>query len=344
MVSNAQIDLSTEMFYYSDDNIYNSAVKVSDNIMNGALTTSYTSQKGANAFQIYSQQTFTYYQENMITSSYLQKYGVADNYQFSDETQMNFGANYSLKNNRDVFTILDFTQLSAYSNLSHAFSETDMLTGGYIYYNNRFKNFSLFSHSVHKMFLRWNSSFETETSFILSSDVSAKIYPETKISESGSVYQLNLFAQVGQSIAENTGLSLYGQMRKNLTAESRTFYYDNTLFYQDELFNDVFSNEGYEAGISLTKMFSGNAGIKAEINYSSRTFSNLPVFDANGNEVLPNRSDNQLGFGVEYHHDLSRYFSGVSLHLNWNYLINKSNDMLYKYNNQMYSVGFNYSL
>jgi hypothetical protein len=339
----AQFEISSEMYLYSDDNIYNSAAKISDNIYNATLNGAYNFSTEKNTLQLYNQNSASYYTQNIVTSSFLRKFGVADNYKFSETTQLNLGANYSIKNNRDVFTILDFSQVSTYANVRYSFSETDFLTGGYVYYKNTFSNFSLFSHDVHKTFLRFNSSFETETSLILGADVSAKLYSEKDATTANETYQLNLFAQVGQSIAENTGLSAYFQLRSNLTQATRTFYYDNTLFYQDELFNDVFSNEGFETGISLTKLFSPTLGIKAEAAYTKREYASLPVFDYDGNILAASRKDNQISFGLELQKDLSSYVRGVSLHANWSYLFNSSNDLFYKYDNQLISVGFDYA-
>lgn len=339
----AQLELSSEFYRYSDDNIYNSAVKVSDNIYNAALNGAYNFSSEKNTLQVYNQNSMNYYQENLGTSSFLRKYGIADNFRISDENSLNLGINYSIKNNRDVFTILDFSQISAYGNYRHSFSESDILTGGYIYYNNSFTNFSLFSHSVHKTFVRFNTSFETETSLILSCDLSAKLYPAAEGNPASEAYQLNLFTQVGQAIAENTGLSLYFQLRSNLSQTTRSFYYDNTLFYQDELFNDVFSNEGFETGISLSKLFSPTFGMKAELTYAKREYSMLPVFDYYGNIIASARLDNQIGVGLEIQNDLSTYVSGLAAHFNWNYLLNISNDAFYKYDNQLFSIGLDYS-
>ncbi len=339
----AQIEVSSELFRYSDDNIYNSSAKVSDNIYNASLNGAYNFSSGKNTLQLYNQNTMSYYQENIGTSSLLRKFGVADNVKFSETSQLNLGINYSIKNNRDVFTLLDFSQISAYGNLRYSFSESDFLTGGYAYYNNSFVNFSLFSHDVHKAFLRFNSSFETETSLILGGDVSAKLYPANEETPGSEAYQLNLFAQVGQALTNNTGLSAYLQLRSNLSQTARTFYYDNTLFYQDELFNDVFSNEGFETGMSLTKIFSSTFGAKAEFVYAKREYSTLPVLDFGGNVIASSRIDNQFAFGIELQKDISSYLRGVSVQANWNYLFNTSNDRFYKYDNQLFSIGLDYT-
>lgn len=339
---NAQLDISSEFYRYSDDNIYNSALKVSDNIYNTSLNGVYNFKSEKNTLQLFNQNSMNYYQENIETSSLFNKFGLADNFQISDVTQINLGINYSLKNNRDVFTLLDYSQISAFGNMRFSFSETDILTAGYIYYFTSFKNFSLFSNTVHKTFLRFNSSFESETSIILSSDISAKLYPAELGNPASEAYQVNLFAQVGQSVAENTGMSLYFQLRNNLSQVTRTFYYDNTLFYQDELFNDVFSNEGYEIGFTFTKLFSQAFGLKGEVSYSNREYSMLPALDFDGNTIAQARIDNQFGIGVEVQQDLSAYLNDLTAHLNWNYLINKSNDRLYKYDNQLLSIGLDY--
>jgi len=339
----AQLELTSELYRYSDDNIYNSAYKISDNIYNGSLNASYYVVTENNTLQFYNQNSVNYYQEYIATSSLFRKYGVADNLRISEKSQFNFGVNYGVKNNRDVFTILNFSQLSAYGNYRYSFAESDFITAGYVYNNNTFNNFSLFSHSVHKTFIRVNSSFVTETSLILGADISAKLYSENEPSAANQSYQLTLFGQVGQAIGEKAGLSGYFQLRRNLSQAARSFYYDNTLFYQDELFNDVFSSEGYETGLSLTKLFSKSFGAKAELTFSRREYNALPVMDTEGNVLASSRIDNQIGFGVEMQNDLSNYLPGLTLQFNWNYLINSSNDVFYKYNNQLFSVGLDLS-
>ncbi|PJC60663.1 MAG: hypothetical protein CO025_02625, partial [Ignavibacteria bacterium CG_4_9_14_0_2_um_filter_37_13] len=93
-VLHAQFEVSSEFYRYSDDNIYNSAFKVSDNIYNTALNGAYNFSSNKNTLQVYNQNSMNYYQENIGTSSFFRKYGLADNLRLSDESQLNLGINY----------------------------------------------------------------------------------------------------------------------------------------------------------------------------------------------------------------------------------------------------------
>jgi hypothetical protein len=95
--------------------------------------------------------------------------------------------------------------------------------------------------------------------------------------------------------------------------------------------------------MSLTKIFSSTFGAKAEFVYAKREYSTLPALDFGGNVIASSRIDNQFAFGIELQKDISSYLHGVSVQANWNYLFNTSNDRFYKYDNQLFSIGLDYT-
>ncbi len=342
-----QISLETYTENYYDDNIYNNSYKVEDFINSLSLNSGYNFESDFNNLQFYYSGNISYYQKNIFKSSSSHKIGVVDTYIFSDnDNPMNIGINYAWRNNREDFVLFDFNQLSAYANYRHTLSENKNILLGYIFNINSYKNFDIFSHYEHKSFITGIVSFETKTTITLGLKYNLKVYREniaTSI-DAHTNSQFGVSANISQSIDDYTGISGYASLKKNLKDAARYLSYNDFIFYEEEIFNDLYSNDGYDFGLSLAKYLSASVLTKVEIIYSKKNFSNIPVPDAEGYDTEIMRKDDQIAaaFAMEFY--LNNLISGLSLELNWNYIHNKSNDMFYNYNNNLLSIGFNWGL
>ena len=83
---------------------------------------------------------------------------------------------------------------------------------------------------------------------------------------------------------------------------------------------------------------------KLEFAYSKKDFPNIPVPDTEGYDTDIMRRDDQLSGALAIEFYLNSLISGMSLEMNWNYIKNKSNDLFYNYNNNLFSVGINWGL
>lgn len=261
-----------------------------------------------------------------------------------DFNPLNIGVNYSFRNNRDEFTIYNFRQLSTYANYRHSISETDFLIGGYIFSRNEYVNFSVFSNYEHKAFIKWISNLETLTSIMFSVEFNYKKYLEQYnfqgYANNGSFLKFHL--NVGQSFGESTGANVFIMLRKNLTEKSRYVINDSLIYYEEEIFNNLYSFNSIDAGFGFTQLLGDDFKISAEFRYSDRYFTSLYVADVNGTELNDLRKDHQLGIGFGLEYDLMKIINGITISATFNYIKNNSNDFYYEYSNQIFSFSIDY--
>jgi hypothetical protein len=343
----AQFSFETNMQNYYDDNIYNTSYKVDDFVNSFSLNSGYNIESDFNNLQFYYMGNISYYQKNIFKSSNSHKVGVVNTYLLSEnDNPINAGLNYSWRNNRESFIIFDFSQLSAYVNYRHSISGRSYVLIGYIFNKNDYDNFDVFSHYEHRSFITGMMSFETETTLSLGLKYNLKQYTNKIPKQSGSnnVSQLGLTVNVSQSIGIYTEISGYASFRKNITDGTRYFSYNDFVVYEEEIFNDLYSNDGYELGFSLIRYLSAAVLTKAEFIYSKKNFSSIPVPDAEGYDTDLLRNDKQIAGALAIEFYLSKLIGGMSLELSWNYIRSKSNDLFYNYDNNLLSADLNWGL
>ena len=194
--------------------------------------------------------------------------------------------------------------------------------------------------------MRSINSFESRTSLTVAAEIDQKIYTKKMQSQglTDEVLQAQLFLQIGQGITNELGLSAFAFFRNNISGGNRYFNTIDYIYYEEELFNDVYSSDGMAAGLTLTYLFLPNIMGKVAGSYEVRNYTDLPVADEKGNDLDELRMDNQFSAGACLEFGLSKILSGLYLSLNYNYIKNNSNDYYYDYNNQVYAItlGFDF--
>lgn len=341
----AQFNLYTYYQGIYDDNIFNNSEQVSDFINSFSFGSAYNIESEFNNVQLYYEGSLNYFQTTISKSFNTHRIGLVETHLFSvDDNPLNAGVNYSFRSNKDDFEVYDFDQLSVYINYRHSITETDFILPGYVFNRNNYKNFTLFSHNEHKLFLSWISNFETQTSLALNAEYSLKQYFEEYDFEGylNEASQLKFRANIGQSLSETTGMNGYVLYRKNLSDGSRYLISDSLVYYEEEIFNDIYSYDGIETGLGFKHYFNKNIELNLEAKYLIRNYASLPAVDRSGMELNATREDNQLGFGAAITFNLSKFMSGLSLSATWNYFKNNSNDYYYQYSNQIFSASLGY--
>jgi len=343
----AQFYLTTDIEGYYDDNIFNNYLQESDfiNAFSGEL--GYDFETEQNNFEIYYTGFFNRYYKYTDKSTTIHKLGAVNTYLFSEyDNPLNVGINYAVRINKEDYFIYDFNQVSAYANYMHSISESNKIQLGIIGNRIDYENFSLFSHYQLKAFLRSINSFESRTSLTFAAEIDQKIYIEKRQSQglADEVLQAKLYLQLGQGITDELGLSAYVFLRNNISGGNRYFNSIDYVYYEEELFNDIYSNEGVETGLTLSYLFLPNIMGKITGVYQVRNYTDLPAADEEGNELEEMRKDNQFSAGASLEFGLSKILSGLYLSLNYNYIKNASNDYYYDYNNQIYAItlGFDF--
>lgn len=345
--THAQLYFSAEMEGYYDDNIFNNYLNESDFINAFSGEIGYDFETDQNNFELYYTGFLNRYYKYSDKSSTIHKIGAVNTYLFSEsDNPFNIGVNYTSRINKEDYYIYDFNQISAYANYMHSISDLNKIQIGVIGNRISYENFSLFSHYQIKGFIRSINSFESRTSLTIAAEIDQKIYIE-KIKEQGladQVLQTKLLMQLGQGITDNLGLSAFAFVRKNLSSGNRSFNSDDFIFYEEELFNNIYSNEGIETGITLSYLFLPNIMGKISGRYELRNYTDLFAADNEGNELDELRKDNQLSAGASLSFGLSEIIDGLIFSVNYNFINNSSNDYYYDYTNQIFalSLGFDF--
>jgi hypothetical protein len=353
MIALISTDLNAQLYFtagidgYYDDNIFNNYLNESDfiNAFTGEL--GYDFETEQNNFELYYIGFLNRYYKYADKSTTIHKFGAVNTYLFSEnDNPLNIGLNYIMRINREDYYIYDFNQVSAYANYLHSISESNRIQLGVIGNRVDYENFSLFSHYQLKAFLRSINSFESRTSLTAGAEIDQKIYIDKMQSQglADEVLQAKLFLQIGQGITNDLGISGYAFFRKNLSGGNRYFTSYDYVYYEEELFNDIYSNDGIETGLNLTYLFRPNIIGKLAGRYEARNYTDLPAADAAGNDLDELRKDDRLSFGASLEFGLSEILSGLYLALNYNYIRNNSNDYYYDYSNQIYAItlGFDF--
>lgn len=341
----SQFNIYSDYQLIYDDNIYNNYLNTADYINSLSLAGAYNFESEVNNFQIYYEGVFGDYNKNKIKSFNTHKIGVVNTHLYGDDyNPLNVGLNYTLRNNRDDFTIYNFQQLSVYANYRQNIKETNFLIGGYIFYRNEYPNFNVFSNNEHKAFIKWISNFESLTSVMISTEFNYKTYFEqynfNGYANDGAFLKLHL--NIGQSLGVNAGANLFASFRKNLSEKSRYVISDSLVFYEEEIFNDLYAFNSFEVGVGLTTIIINDLKFSSELRYSPKYFTSLYIADEFGIELEALREDKQISFGIGIEYQLSKILDGLGISATFNFIKNNSNDFYYNYSNQIYSLSIGY--
>jgi hypothetical protein len=341
----AQFYFAADLEGYYDDNIFNNYLNISDfvNAFSGEL--GYDVETEKNIFEVYYIGYANRYFEYQDKSSTVHKFGLVNTHLFSEyDNPLNVGINYTIRINKEGYYIYDYSQISAYANYMHSVGESNKIQFGIIGNRINYENFSLFSNYQLKTFLRSINSFESRTSITVAIEADQKLYVEqTRDPEyPNSLLQAQMFLQVGQGITESSGISVYAFYKKNLSGGNRYITSIDYIYYEDELFNDIYSSEGVETGVTLTYLFLPNVIGKLAGRYNLSDYTNLPVADEDGNELDKFRKDHQLSFGAAFEIGLGEMISGLYLSMNYNYVNNISNDYYYNYQNNLFAIALGF--
>lgn len=153
---------------------------------------------------------------------------------------------------------------------------------------------------------------------------------------------LKLHLNIGQSLGENAGANLFASFRKNLSEKSRYVINDSLIFFEEEIFNDLYAFNSFEVGVGFTQIIGDNVKLSSELKYSPKYFTSLYIADEFGNDLEALREDKQIRFGIGIEYHLTPILEGLGISATFNFIKNNSNDYYYDYSNQIYSVSIGY--
>ena len=344
-----------------DDNSFNNYLQVHDRVTELSLQAGYAwetetsnlelSYAGVgNSFAVTPSRTFFAHEAGV---TYARLFGE------EEATLLTAGGSFSLRDNRDEYTLYDHTQMFLHLNVRHYLSEHFMLKGGYSFRSSSFAELSDLDYGEHVLFLQGATTLPSRTSIILQADLDFKNYatanPDSGAGTSwGSGYgrgnrsestpgvtQLIGTLKIGQGLAEGTGLSLLGQYQTSLQKESRYLTFLDGTLTDDEVFDDHYGYEGPLASLMITQLCPADIRMRISGTVQQRRYSDRPAFDLAGAVVASQRIDDRTTFSATA--EKSFQSLGIRLTLVYDHIINSSNDSFYDYRNNAFALRIVYS-
>jgi len=287
---------------------------------------------------------------------------------------INSGLTFDFRKNQDDYEIYDFSQWLLYAHWRWEKWQKSPIQFGFQIRQKRFENLTEFSYQENTFFLRIKHFFPSRTTFIGEVNLGTKTYLAGQIvqeliiteksngkgngrgkgnasSETDSMIvannmqipetrQLTISLQLAQSIFSTTGLSLKYLRRFQPTSDNRyltgqEFSYTS----EDELYDDHFSYGSHEGELVLTQLLPYEAQVKFLFYKSRKNY----LYNAYENGILSAnlRSDEQniAGVNISKKIIINRRLESIALYLSYDYLINKSNDAYFDFEDQTIQAG-----
>lgn len=279
--------------------------------------------------------------------------------------------------NKDIYDLYDYSDLTAYYRHRFLFDfaiPTINLSAAYRNYS----NLSEYNNYFLSAGLSLNKSFESKTTFILTSALNYKNYINTGVdyitetsgdttfmsgrgrgrmirtispgeqfvTQSSSIKNVQIFSnlRVAQSLFENTGAALYFTNR-SLLSNNGAFAGDIMYNQGDEsdLYDDPVSRDENALGINLTQILPLEITLKLGYEYSWRAYPSQGSYltDIDYSNLIQ-REDEQSIFSLTANKSFSLNADDtifLRANLNYYYLKNTSNSYWYNYDNQQISLG-----
>ncbi len=277
----SQFTVETNIGTMLDDNIDNNYLQIADRIASGSLKTGYGWSSDQTETGFYYTGGLSYYSQIIDRSFYTHHLNFDYEWKFGEEnaSTLNASAGFSTRLDRGSYTIYDHHIYNGKLQLQHFF--TDMLKGEGTYTFNyvRFNELPVFNYTEHVLSTEGAAYLSTKTTLIARANIGMKIYStanyDSTTASSGmghgrknsnqstpTVTQLIGMVRIGQSIFENTGLSLTAQYQWNIQKESRYLASEYGNISDDALFDDHYGYEGLQLSGMLTQVILSDARIR----------------------------------------------------------------------------------
>ena len=340
-----------------DDNVNNNVLRQSDRISSFGLQAEYdwitertnTGLLYEGAYNYYSMVPGRTNQGHAAGLTFAQLFGE------NEETLWNAAATYGMRLDREEYAFYDNTSFALSNTIKHQFSESMLGRAGYTFRLMRFSNLSTFNHAEHQVFAQTSFFLPSQTTIIGQIDLGMKLYStpnedstvagqsrgrRSSALSSPGVTQLTGSVRVGQSVFQNTGLSITGSYQLNIRKEIRYLGSSYGLIADDEIFDDHYGYEGPQAGIMLTQILPWDMKLRLTGNVQRRTYASQGAYDNAGVQVGAERLDSRSALNVQVHIPVRAL--GCTVGLAYDHIRNSSNDAYYDYTNNAFTLHLSY--
>jgi hypothetical protein len=356
--AHAQWETETTLHTSIDDNVNNNYEQLNDKITQLNLGTGCTFDDSDWNTQFFYQGTYNYYATLTDKVYYFHSTGIAATY-LGEAYEFDLGATYSARLNRSAYSFLGYHEFNAYLTHKAEPVEEFISTFGYRANYTEFDELSDLNNLENVLFGNITHSFETKTTLIAGGDIGAKWYSPVSTSSTmpqsrgnggimksvGTVTsQATAFVKIGQSLFEKTGISGYARYQVNILNNARSLLNIYSVT-DDEIFDTRYGYEGLYYEFSMKQLFP--YAIAAEIGYgvAEKNYINSAAYDLNGNILSSTRNDMRyiLSAEIKKGFEISESNSLV-MSLQYDSIINDSNDPYFNYNNSViaFQLGFDF--
>ncbi len=352
----AQFTVEANLGTMVDNNIDNNYLHIVDRIASGSINTGYGWSSDQTETGLSYTGGLSYYSQVIDRSFSTHQVNVDHEWRFGEEdaSTLTTSAGFSSRLDRGDYTIYNHQIYNGSLQLQHFFTETLKGEGTYAFNYVRFNELPAFNYLEHVVSTEGAAYFSTRTTVIAHAIIGMKIYStanfDSTMASSGigrgrsqsslsspSVTQLIGMVRVGQSIFENTGLSLTAQYQWNIQTESRYLVSAYGTISDDALFDDHYGYEGLQLSGMLTQVISSDIRLRFVGSIQNKLYSNLAAYDLADNLVSGQRSDTRTLVSLQF---LKEFESlGLTLNASYDYIINVSNASFYDYTNHAFSIG-----
>lgn len=353
----AQFSVEAGLETMIDDNVNNNALRLSDRISSLGLQTGYDWITDATSTGLFYNGGYNYFTMVPGRTNQTHTGGVTFAHVFgeNEETLWNAAATYGTRLDREDYAFYDNTSFTLSSTLKHQLSESILGRVGYTLRFMRFSNLASFNYAEHQVFAQTSFFLPSQTTIIGQLDLGMKLYstPNEDSTTAGQsrgrrssalsspgVTQMTGSVRVGQSLFQNTGLSVTAGYQINLRKEIRYLSSSYGLVADDEIFEDHYGYEGPQTSVMLTQILPWDMKLRVTGSWQRRTYAAQAAYDEAGIQVGAERLDTRRAFNVQWHIPVRAL--GFTVGLAYDRIWNASNDSFYAYTNNAFTLQLSY--
>ncbi len=343
-----------------DDNVYKNYANYSDvfNLFFGSIYRDFRSDR-AN-LRVHYNGSAAFYRNYSERNAFSHNLGGVWTVPYGNgERVLNMGGNAGFADYRDIFDIFDYWSLQGFVNVRQKLNGWSTLLGGFITQMTRYPDIPEFDDVEYEFFSRWQAFFPTRTTLNLGMSYArnhhfGNVYP-ANCNESldaggnpGSANGSKLKGEVllAQSITDMTGINVsYAYSYPVNPSGQYIVTASGILLNESELFNDPFSYTMRNFGSQLTKMFSHDFTLTVGAGYLTKNFHCLPVYDLNGELTDTSLLRKDTRYYVSLSLGKTFYVTqngSVDLYLNYLRIDNSSNDLYYRFKNNILNMSLSF--
>lgn len=374
----AQWTKSLAIYTSYDDNAFRNYKKLSDytSQISMYLAKDFTGER--QKARLFYRGSFNLFVEYHDRNYQFHKMGAAWTKIFNEKGHtFNLGTNAKFRGNRSAYDYYNFKEAQGFANVKWMLGPSQIANLGYRLRGRVYAKLPELDYVEQFVFTRYTQFFKTKTTLMLEINYGRKVYQRafsennSSMGEEGhtgrhrggmghfgplssntedenvrfdkAVGQWVGKLRLAQSLTSSTGISFDFLLRRNP---------HNTIRYlvgqvsgytsEDELFDDRYGYESQEVSSTLTRLLPWDITMQASTDVLWKDYVNRPTLDLTGEPLSSGelRNDRQLAVGLSVNKTIDMAGSlSLSLHSEFYFMNNHSNDPFYNYTLHFFSFG-----